>query len=102
MNCIWPLGNGRFLAFNVYPPDAPWQSAKGVYIFVRTIDDSHCQALYIGHTDDFSQILNHEKWSAALRLGATHIHALMVPLKIIRRRFARMLVQTLQTVLNQQ
>ena len=44
----------------------------------------------------------HEKWSAAVRLGATHVHAIVVPLATTRDLIERQLIQAFQPLLNRQ
>lgn len=68
-----PSWNG--IEFTSYEPDTAWNDVGGVYIFVRP-NNGKWQALYVGQTDSFSRRLsNHEKWAAAARMGATHVHA---------------------------
>ena len=66
--------------FEVYKPDTEWNDVGGVYIFTAQqaagLLGNIWQALYVGETESFKNRLlaNHEKWPAAVKLGATHIH----------------------------
>lgn len=102
--CSWPLGNGESLTFTIYEPSSvTWNAVAGLYIFARPLPNNRWDALYIGKTEDFSSRLpNHEVWESALRHGATHIHALVVPLAANRQTWERMLIQHLQPILNVQ
>ncbi len=101
--CTWPLGNGKSLMFTIYYQYATWNHVAGIYIFARPINNSNWQALYIGKTDDFSsRIPNHEQWNSAIRLGATHVHALVVPQAATRDTWEKLLIAHLQPSLNEQ
>jgi len=101
--CNWPLGNGETLEFTVYEPNATWNSVAGLYIFAYRTDATHCRALYVGQTEDFSsRIPSHDRWHEAARRGATHIHALVVPLAATRDRWEEMLIQNLHPQMNAQ
>lgn len=98
--CTWPLGNGESLTFKVYGSSTTWNKVAGLYIFAYQ-NGQHWYALYVGQTDDFSSRLNsHERWDEAVRKGATHIHALSVPLAANRDRYEKMLIQHLQPRMN--
>lgn len=100
--CTWPLGNGQTLDFVVYGSNVKWNKVAGLYIFAY--DDGHYwQALYVGQTDDFSsRIPSHEKWDSAVRRGATHIHAAVVPKAATRDTLEKRLIAHLHPVLNEQ
>jgi hypothetical protein len=103
LTCNWPLGNGESLGCHIYDPDTNWNQAAGVYIFAYPTDQTSWRALYVGQADDFSSRLpSHERWNEAVRLGATHIHALVVPLAANRDRLEKMLIQNLQPRMNVQ
>ena len=67
--------------FTVYHPETTWNETSGLYVFARRdpiLGGWH--PLYIGQTVSFAmRFQTHEKWPAALSLGATHIHAMTVP-----------------------
>jgi len=101
--CNWPLGNGQTLEFGIYNKETQWNKVAGLYIFAEPLGNGRWRALYVGQTDDFSsRIPNHEQWDAALRLGATHVHAKVVPLKANRDTWERLLIEYHQPPLNVQ
>ncbi len=100
--CKWPLGNGQTLEFTVYGSDTTWNKTAGLYVFTYQTPQGWI-ALYVGQTDDFSARLpNHERWNEAARLGATHVHAVVVPLQANRDLYEKMLIRNLQPRLNDQ
>jgi hypothetical protein len=87
----------------VFAPNTAWNPVGGIYIFAKPLNASQWQALYIGQTDNFqSRLSGHPQWNPAARLGATHIHALAVPLAANRLKLERLLVEKCQPQLNQQ
>jgi len=101
--CKWPLGNGEFLEFTIYGPNTSWHEVAGIYIFACMGEDDLWCALYVGQTDSFSaRIPTHELIDEAVRYGATHIHALVVPQAADRDKWEKMLIQNLQPPLNKQ
>ena len=98
----WPLGNGQTLEFTVYGSSTTWNKKAGLYIFTY-LTQQGWTPVYVGQTDDFSARLpNHERWDEAVRLGATHVHAVVVPLQANRDLWERMLIRNLQPRLNDQ
>ena len=103
LTCNWPLGNGEVLECTIYDSSATWNRVAGLYIFAYHTDQTHWRALYVGQTDDFSsRIPSHDRWDEAVRLGATHIHALVVSQVANRDKWEKMLVQNLQPRMNVQ
>ena len=50
------------------------QSVGGNYAFVKRLPNGKVAPLYFGETNDLSKrIPNHDMWSEAARLGATHV-----------------------------
>lgn len=90
--------------FTVYDPSSTtWNAKAGIYIFTGIISTGRWKAYYIGQTDDFSsRIPGHEKWAPAVRLGASHIHARVVPLQASRDTLESQLIQACQPPLNVQ
>ncbi len=89
--------------FTVYTPSAPWNNVAGVYIFTGVNNLNQWVALYIGQTDSFrNRIPSHDKWNPAVRLGATHIHAMVAPLEATRDRVEWELIQAYHPPLNAQ
>lgn len=104
MNCSWPLGNGQVLDCVIYDPHGTtWNRVAGLYIFTYRLNATQWHALYVGQTDDFSsRLLSHERWYEANQLGATHIHAAVVPMAANRDKLEKMLIQHLQPSMNVQ
>ena len=102
--CTWPLGNNQSLDFDIYDPrTVSWNEVAGLYIFANLTDSTHWHSFYVGQTDNFkSRIPNHERWNSAVRHGATHVHALVVPQAANRDTWERRLIALLQPVLNDQ
>lgn len=66
-------------AFTVHGPYDDFPSKSGVYVFDKG-SSADKKAYYVGESGDLADRLdNHEKWPAAARLGATHIHIRLVP-----------------------
>ena len=87
--------------FTVYTPDTSWNDEAGVYMFTCLDYQGRWVPLYIGQADSFrNRIPSHEQWNQAVRLGATHIHAMVVPLAANRDRVERELIQAYQPRLN--
>lgn len=94
--------NYEFLVFD--PRNTRWENVGGLYIFAglnRTRDA--WLAYYVGQTSSFAQRLpGHEKWPAAARLGATHVHARVERLQANRLRIERELIDYYDPPLNRQ
>ncbi len=89
--------------FTVYTPTASWNDVAGVYIFTGVNNLNQWVALYVGQTDSFrNRIPSHEQWSPAVRRGATHIHAMVVPLAATRDIVEGELIRAYHPPLNAQ
>jgi hypothetical protein len=98
--CSWPLGNGESLKFTVFDFETEWNDVSGLYIFAH-LKDGYWRPVYIGQALSFAQRLSdHEQEGSARQLGATHVHALVVPLAANRDKWERMLIQHLHPDLN--
>jgi len=99
----WPIGQGRTLTFTIYDYDATqWKTVGGLYIFAREAD-AGWEPLYVGKTENFrTRIPSHKRWDEARRLGATHVHALVVPLDTHRVRLKAALLDHLKPPMNQE
>ena len=63
-----------------------WNDVAGIYIFTGVVG-SQWIPYYIGQCDSFrNRFRTHERWDEAARMGATHVHALVVPLAAIGGR----------------
>ena len=99
--CTWPMGNGQTLNFTICSSGDEWNKVAGLYIFAHKTDATHWNALYVGQTDDFSsRIPSHEKWDSAVRNGATHVHAVVVPEQSVRDEWEKRLIAHLQPSMN--
>jgi len=100
--CKWPLGNGQQLEFTIYNSNINWRKTSGLYIF-SYLSGNKWHPVYIGQTDDFSTRLpHHDRLDEAVRKGATHIHAAVVPLQSNRNSWESMLIKNLKPILNTQ
>jgi hypothetical protein len=89
--------------FFVYDPKhgIAWNDVSGLYIFTGLNERIRWVALYIGQTDSFKErMLPHERWEEAVLIGATHVHAMAVPLAASRDRIEEELIQAYQPSLN--
>ena len=81
--------------FKVYGHNALWNDVAGIYIFCGLNSQRQWVAIYIGQTDTFrTRIPPHEQWTPAMRLGATHVHAMVVSQAAMRDRIERLLIAT--------
>jgi excinuclease UvrABC nuclease subunit len=87
--------------FGVYPLDGTqWNDVGGVYIFT-SIQGNIWHAHYVGVADSFrNRLPTHERALEARRLGATHIHAVVVPQADIRATLEQRLIAACQPPLN--
>ena len=100
--CDWPLGNGTSFRFEIYNRNDGWHQIAGLYIFCYATSNGNWTALYIGQTNDFSTRLpNHERLPEAIRLGATHIHAVVVPSQKDRNDLEQKLIYHIQPRMNE-
>lgn len=91
--------------FYVYTPDTTWHDVPGLYIFAGLTSERRWTPLYIGQANSFEQRLrltSHENWASAVRLGATHIHAMVERQAANRDRIERELIEAYQPTLNVQ
>ena len=88
--------------FTVYTPDTTWNALAGVYIFCGSNQQNQWVPLYVGRAHSFAQrIPGHERWAEAVRLGATHIHAMVERREANREAIERQLIQTYRPRLNE-
>lgn len=89
--------------FTVYPPDARWPEAGGLYIFAGVNPKGEWYPLYIGQAESLAERLTtHENWPEAAQQGATHIHAQTVEDPDLRVSLERHLIKLYQPRLNVQ
>lgn len=89
--------------FDVYQHGAAWNEVGGVYIFCGLSQQNLWVPIYIGKADSLrNRIPSHEQWNPARRLGATHVHALVVEQEATRAVIEATLIRAFQPVLNTQ
>ncbi len=93
--------------FTVYEREGGWLEVGGLYIFAGIAKGSQGKtvwhAFYIGQCQSFAGYIPiHRKWSAAHRLGATHVHARVELGVLARDKVEAELVQFFQPPLNVQ
>lgn len=91
--------------FDVYRHDGNWNAVSGLYVFAGTRLDSQgirrWHAYYIGKTQNFADYLpTHRKWPAAVRLGATHVHTMVIWGEETRKAIEHELIRAYQPPLN--
>jgi excinuclease UvrABC nuclease subunit len=80
---------------------ANWNDVPGIYIFAGVNSAQKWYPLYVGQAKSLAERLpNHEKWPAALLLGATHVHAMVVQDESARCSIEQELIHTFQPRLN--
>lgn len=89
--------------FTVYEPNVPWIEVPAVYIFAGISTTGRWTPIYVGETGNLrTRLAAHEKWSAAQRQGATHIHAVVLDDEHQRRALESLLIQNFEPRLNVQ
>ena len=95
--CNW--GGYEFTIYEM--ATTTWNDVGGVYIFSGEAGSGRWAAWYIGQCDSFmNRCPTHERWVEAIQRGATHVHALVVPLEANRLAIEKQLIQTFQPPLN--
>lgn len=88
--------------FGVYSKEGRWRDVGGIYVFAGKGRDGRWRAIYVGKTGSFQdRIPFHEKWNYAVRLGATHVHAMAVSSAVKRTEIETTLINRLNPPLNQ-
>jgi excinuclease UvrABC nuclease subunit len=89
--------------FEVCNKNSNWSNVPGIYIFTGLNAAGKWRPFYIGQAQSLSdRIPNHEQWAAAVRLGATHVHAKVVQQAATRDSIEKELIQAYQPALNVQ
>ncbi len=98
--CKWPISDSEEIEFDIHDVNANWLNAGCVYIFARQTEDGWL-ALYVGQAKNAKeQLTNHPYLSRAVQIGATHIHARLVPGQMVRDRLVNELVAHLEPPMN--
>ena len=76
-NCAWTGVSGQRYNYEVYELGTKFSEVPGNYAITRRDAQLRHTVLYFGESDNLNRrcCATHEKWEAAIRLGATHIHA---------------------------
>lgn len=83
-------------------PNIDWNTVPGVYIFTGANSAGYWRPIFVGSASSLAATVpNHEKWPAAERLGATHVHAAVILRPEDQDRLKRRLVNTYRPALNQ-
>lgn len=89
--------------FSVHQHGENWNAVAGLYIFSGLNSERLWVPYYIGQAESFdTRLPTHERWQEAARLGATHVHAMVVPLQANRDSIEKALIQAYQPPLNVQ
>ena len=89
--------------FSVCLQDADWNPVPAVYIFAGKNVKGEWFPLYVGETESLAErVPTHERWSEAERLGATHVHVLVVAQATARQSLEQELIAKYQPRLNVQ
>ena len=90
--------------FDVYLKEGNWNDVGGIYIFVGTNPMNLLLfPIYVGKAESFKvRLPNHDRWAEAVRFGATHVHAMVVPQEANRQLIEAELIQCFQPPLNVQ
>src|SRR6185437_6785499 len=75
--CVWTGQSGQKYTYEVYQLGTEFNSVPGNYAITKRDAQLRHTVLYFGESENLNQRCcgTHEKWEAAIRLGATHIHA---------------------------
>ena len=99
MTCKW-----LNFDFNIYDFISQWSNkVGGIYIFSGPASDKPnvWYPYYIGKAESFAaRIPYHDKWSPAVQLGATHVHALVVQQEETRKLLESLLIEKYNPSLN--
>jgi len=91
--------------FTIYGmEETNWNEIGGIYIFAGSTTANQWKGYYIGKAESFKSRLssNHEQWRPAQRLGASHVHAMVVTQEASRVAIEKELIQQVQPRLNTQ
>ena len=89
--------------FNVHVPNTNFNDVAGIYIFTGLNQKNLWVPLYIGQASSLANRLSgHEQWAPAVRLGATHVHAMAVSRQGDRDIIEQFMIKQWQPPLNSQ
>lgn len=105
MEHYWRGQSGQWYTFTIYEMSGKWNPVPGIYIFARPMQSGLWLALYVGKAINFETRLtpSHSEWIRAVRLGATHVHAMTVQAdESVLSIYEKDLIESLAPTLNQQ
>lgn len=75
--CVWTGASGQKYTYEVYDFGTVFREVPGNYAVTKRDTQSRHTVLYFGESENLNQRCcgTHEKWEAAIRLGATNIQA---------------------------
>jgi excinuclease UvrABC nuclease subunit len=86
--------------FEVVLMSGDWLEVAGIYIFTG-VKDGLWRPYYIGQADNFkNRMASHTKWEEARKMGATHVHAMVVPQQAMRDTIEKEMIQRFQPPIN--
>ena len=89
--------------FQICDPNLPWHDVPGLYIFAKRGTPGYWNALYVGRTESFrDRLTGHERWTEAVALGATHVHAMVEYSGLQRIDVESRLIATFRPPLNRE
>ena len=98
----WKSKDKTELEFKPVLQTANWNEVGGLYLFAN-LNNSQWFIHYAGQTNNFkNRIPNHDRWSEAKKLGATHVLAVVLESQAKRDKYEQELIQELQPSLNTQ
>lgn len=101
MSATFTTALGVTHEFTAYNQHTNWNDVAGVYVFAVLGQNNTYTPLYVGLCDSFrTRIPQHERWVEAVRLGATTVLALVVPVAATRQALEREMIATLQPQMN--
>jgi hypothetical protein len=95
---------GERLTFEVCNFAGNWSEYPGIYMMSALINQGReWHPKYIGKAKSFKdRLCGHDQWAPAVRLGATHVLAMIVPTESERDRLEAMLIAEINPPLNVQ
>lgn len=93
---------GERLTFEVCDFAGNWSEYPGIYMMSALINQGRAwHPKYIGKAKSFKdRLCGHDQWEPAVRLGATHVLAMVVPTKSERDRLEELLIAEIDPPLN--
>jgi hypothetical protein len=101
METVWKTSGGAAYTFTVFTENTTWNDVGGIYIFAGVTPQNVWSPKYIGQTNSFkARFCNHDQLAPAGRIGATHIHAMVVKDEATRLLVEEALIRSYNPPLN--